>query len=431
MGIPRWSRSLSKQIGWLLLVGAIEGGTEPALAQLRPIADETLGSERSVVEPVDNIRGLPGDRIEGGARRGGNLFHSFQEFNIDEGRAAYFVNPEGIQNILSRVTGGRRSEILGRLGVLGDANLFLINPSGIIFGENASLDLRGSFVATTADAVRLGEGVFSASAPGTSSLLTVHPSALVFVNQINQPIVHRSRFINPAARLPQFTEPSGLQVPADQTLALVGGNLRMDGGVLTATGGRIELGSVNQSGEVRLHQQPQGWTLGYGSIQDFGRIRLQEGAVVNTGILGEGNIQVRASRLRLLDGSRISNQLLVGGRPGGSLIINATDLVELAGINQRIEGVITPGGLGTSTSGTVGGTPGDIEIATRRFIVRDGASVSAASFNPALAAGNIRINASESVLLDGTALVTESPDRLFFTNLATGGPGVTGSLRMV
>ncbi len=78
--------------------------------------------------------------------RGANLFHSFREFNVEEGRSAYFTNPAPIENILSRVTGDNPSQILGKLGVLGNANLFLINPNGIIFGQNASLDVRGSFV---------------------------------------------------------------------------------------------------------------------------------------------------------------------------------------------------------------------------------------------------------------------------------------------
>ncbi len=71
--------------------------------------------------------------------RGCNLFHSFQEFNVDEGRGVYFSNPDNIVNILSRVTGDNISQILGTLGVLGNANLFLINPNGIVFGPNARL----------------------------------------------------------------------------------------------------------------------------------------------------------------------------------------------------------------------------------------------------------------------------------------------------
>ena len=129
---------------------------ECALAQITP--DATLGAESSVVMPT-NINGVPSDLIDGGAIRGSNLFHSFREFNSGEGLGAYFTNPAGITNILSRVTGNDPSNILGRLGVLGgNANLFLINPNGIIFGPNASLDIGGSFVGSTASSINFADG---------------------------------------------------------------------------------------------------------------------------------------------------------------------------------------------------------------------------------------------------------------------------------
>ncbi|GAB4375781.1 MAG: hypothetical protein Kow00121_21910 [Elainellaceae cyanobacterium] len=155
--------------------GIVAFSINQALAQRRPVADNTLGNESSrVVQDAEMIDGILSDRIEGGATRGENLFHSFSEFNIDEGRGAYFSNPEGIRNILSRVTGRNTSEILGRLGVLGDANLFLLNPNGIIFGPNASLDIRGSFVVSAGDRFTFLDGSeFSALNPQAAPLLTV------------------------------------------------------------------------------------------------------------------------------------------------------------------------------------------------------------------------------------------------------------------
>ncbi|MEM6402823.1 MAG: filamentous hemagglutinin N-terminal domain-containing protein, partial [Cyanobacteria bacterium P01_D01_bin.116] len=120
-----------------------------ALAQIIP--DNTLGAESSRVLPNGAI-----DKIDGGALRDKNLFHSFTEFNINNGQRVYFNNPSGIENILTRVTGGNASNILGTLGVDGAANLFLINPNGIVFGENARLDLGGSFVGTTANGLQFG-----------------------------------------------------------------------------------------------------------------------------------------------------------------------------------------------------------------------------------------------------------------------------------
>ncbi|MEQ8463512.1 two-partner secretion domain-containing protein [Coleofasciculus sp. E1-EBD-02] len=173
----RWQSFI---IGTVGLIGTlVTGGNEAVFAQVIP--DDTLGAESSVVNPDAIIRDILSNRIEGGATRGANLFHSFIEFNVAEGRGIYFANPDGIENILSRVTGDNVSNILGRLGVLGEANLFLLNPNGILFGENASLDIEGSFVATTASGIELGEdGVFSATQPRSSRLLSVSPGALFY-----------------------------------------------------------------------------------------------------------------------------------------------------------------------------------------------------------------------------------------------------------
>lgn len=160
---------------------------QPIVAQVIP--DNTLGAENSLLIKLNELN----ERIDGGAMRGSNLFHSFLEFNVGESRGVYFANPAGIENILSRVTGGNPSNILGRLGVLGGANLFLLNPHGILFGPNASLDIKGSFVAATANGIQLGEkGFFSATEPEKSNLLSVNPGSLFF----NQVATHSGNIIN-------------------------------------------------------------------------------------------------------------------------------------------------------------------------------------------------------------------------------------------
>jgi filamentous hemagglutinin family protein len=128
-----------------------------------------LSEEPSRVAP----QGLR-DLIEGGAIRDTTLFHSFREFNVNDAQQVYFANPDGIANILTRVTGNNISRILGTLGVLGSANLFLINPNGIIFGSNARLDVAGSFTATTADSVIFDNYEFSATNPEAPPLLTIN-----------------------------------------------------------------------------------------------------------------------------------------------------------------------------------------------------------------------------------------------------------------
>ena len=144
-----------------------------AQAQLLP--DDTLGKENSVINSINSLE----DRIDGGAIRGSNLFHSFKEFNIDNNRSVYFNNPTNIENILTRVTGNNQSQILGKLGVLGNANLFLINPNGIIFGKDASLDINGSFVGSTANFINFADGTeFSAVTPNKPILTISTPLGL-------------------------------------------------------------------------------------------------------------------------------------------------------------------------------------------------------------------------------------------------------------
>ncbi len=167
-----WCRTFALAMGGaIILTGCFAIGFfgDCTLAQITP--DTTLDTQRSVVTPLNPQV----DRIDGGAIRGANLFHSFQEFNVGNGRSAYFGNPTGIENILSRVTGTNPSNIFGKLGVLGNANLFLINPNGIIFGAAAQLDIRGSFFASTASSFKFPDGSeFSATKPTSPPLLTVH-----------------------------------------------------------------------------------------------------------------------------------------------------------------------------------------------------------------------------------------------------------------
>lgn len=180
-----------------------------ALAQSVVIPDDTLGIESSAVEDIDALT----QYIEGGAQRGGNLFHSFLEFNVADGHSVYFNPDAEINSILTRVTGSNASNIFGRLGVIGATDLFLMNPNGIVFGENASLDISGSFYGTTAEAIPLGDAVFSAIEPETSSLLTVSPGTS-FLNYLTE---NSGNIANEA------------QLIAQEDLTLAASNLQLQG----------------------------------------------------------------------------------------------------------------------------------------------------------------------------------------------------------
>ncbi len=400
-----------------------------ALAQIRP--DSTLGAESSVVTSNVIINGLPSDRIDGGAIRGVNLFHSFQEFNVDAGRGTYFTSPAGIKNILSRVTGGNRSNIQGTLGVSGNANLFLINPNGIIFGPNASLDINGSFLASTASSLNFADGTqFSATAPQTKPLLTVSvPTGLQF-GATPGSIVNQSQ-ASPNGAKNGFGLPVGLQVPTGKTLALVGGNVALEGGNITAEGGRIELGSVAGSSLVSLSPTDQGFVLGYEGIQNFQNIQLTKQTVagaeipsfVTTQTLGAqdaGDITINTRRLVVRDGSQITTesfgvfsleppQFIPAIGRAGNLTVNASESIELIGTSS--DGNFRSSLVSATASA---GDAGNITINTRRLLIQDGAIVLTESSGvlffdqfipPKGRAGNLTVNASESVELIGTSLV--------------------------
>ena len=134
--------------------------------------DGTLGPSGPLAGPDFTIPADVGKQV------GGNLFHSFGEFNVHEGESATFTGPPTVRNVIGRVTGGDPSTIDGRLASdIPGADLYLVNPRGVMFGSNASVDVKGSFAVSTADYIRLGKtGRFDATDPARS-ILTVDPPA--------------------------------------------------------------------------------------------------------------------------------------------------------------------------------------------------------------------------------------------------------------
>ncbi|MHC5911000.1 MAG: filamentous hemagglutinin N-terminal domain-containing protein, partial [Nostoc sp.] len=252
------------------------------IPQITP--DNTLGSRHSTVTPQNQLV----YRVDGGVIRGINLFHSFQEFNIGEGRSAYFANPTGIENIISRVTGGNPSQLLGTLGVLGKANLFLINPNGIIFGANAKLDVSGSFVASTASSLVFADGTkFSATNPQAPPLLTIKvPIGLEFENIPGAISLQSARLV----------------VQPDKTLALVGGNVSLDNGTILAPGGRVELGGLAQKGTVTLNQNG---SLSFPGDLVRADVSLTKGSLVNVRAGDRGSIAINTHNLNIAQGSTL------------------------------------------------------------------------------------------------------------------------------
>ncbi|MUL35020.1 filamentous hemagglutinin N-terminal domain-containing protein [Gloeocapsopsis dulcis] len=378
------------------VVGAIALSQTCAQAQITP--DTTLGSENSVVTPDVIINGTSSDRIDGGAIRGANLFHSFQEFNIDAGRGAYFSNPAGIDNILSRVTGNNPSNILGTLGVLGNANLFLMNPNGIIFGENSSLNVAGSFIATTANAIGFGEqGLFNASSPNVpSSLLTVSPSAFLF-NQINASSIE-NRSTAPAGQDAAGNSGYfGLRVPDGQSLLLIGGDITADGGGIVAFGGRVDLAAVAGIGTVGLEHNGDNFSLSVPDDLSRADVALTNGAGFIVAGEGGGDIAIAAQNINILEGSSLSAGILSDlgsdGAQAGDITLNAKETVNIAGSGRSL--------IENDVNQNATGNGGNIDIqAGGSIFLRDGAVLST-NISGEGNAGIMSLIANDSVFIEG------------------------------
>ena len=176
--------------------------------------------------------------INGGTQAGTNLFHSFQQFGLNPEQIANFLANPTIANILSRVTGGNASIIQGQIQVTGSkANLYLINPAGIVFGANASLNVPGAFTATTANGIGVGNGWFNAVGANNYTALSGHPNQFAFVT------------LQPGA----IINAGNLVVGQGQSLTLLGGTV-INTGTLTAPGGTVTIAAVPGEQLVRVSQ---------------------------------------------------------------------------------------------------------------------------------------------------------------------------------
>ncbi|NES21932.1 MAG: S-layer family protein [Symploca sp. SIO3E6] len=424
----------------------------PTIARAQPIT--TDGTTNTQVNLNDSTF-----VIEQGTRVGDNLFHSFSEFSLLEGNEALFNNATDITNILTRVTGGNVSQIDGLISANGTANLFFLNPSGIIFGSDAQLNIGGSLISSTADSIKfVGGSEFSAINPQAPPLLAINvPIGLQYG-------LHPGSIVNQSQ--------AGLAVIPGKTLALLGGDIILDGGNLTAIQGQIELGSVASTGLVSFSSTPTGLDFQYQGIENFGNIELSDAAVVNASGLGGGTIQIQGGQVSLTEGSRLVAETFgdVDGRgikiqashfsmqdrafvstatfgvgSGGNLEVDA-DTVELTGTTpfaatqQLLLGTFDPfnlsDGLYSFSAGV--GAAGNLTIDARQLLIQDGANLFSSAFFQGSGgdmtlniselaelshgsllftgsagmgdAGNLTVNATQLRVLDGTSLAT-TPNR--------------------
>ncbi|MEM9539515.1 MAG: S-layer family protein [Cyanobacteria bacterium P01_E01_bin.42] len=361
--------------------------TLPVYADVIP--DNTLGTTSS-----------PGStfKIEGGTQRGTNLFHSFSEFSIDSNQEAKFTNiPLSVTDVFARVTGGSASVIDGKIRMPFNpaVNLYLINPNGITFGSNASLVIRGSFFASTAESIIFNDGSeFSATNPTGSNLLTVSvPTALQFGN-------------SPGAI--NVENPPNLEPFLEKTIALVGGDINIQGSTIRSENGRVELGSVGNYSRVGIDANSQ--QLNYDGVHDFqdisltegakidesrnvvlhGRdISLTEGAKIDVSGNGSGNIVLHGRNISLTDGSSLLN-IRNGTESGGGITVNASESLTLRGTDSSNfpTSIQTETALNASGSGTAG----NINIQSSRVTLEEGARISSSTYSSGIG-GDLNVKA--------------------------------------
>lgn len=415
----------------------------PIGAQIRP--DTTLGDESSVVRSNVELPNGLGELIEGGAERGSNLFHSFQEFNIGEGQQVYFANPAGIESILGRVTGSDPSAILGTLGVRGRADLFLINPNGILLGENAALDVSGSFYATTADAVPLGnEGVFRAIDPASSRLLSVRPgvSFLNYLTADSGAIENRATL---RGTLGQGLTLSGHTITNSGDLRVAAGTIRLEtpqtpahsvslkeGVILTnvpsiadgVEGGDIRIMThdlaIADGVEIRTDVSGRDSRSGQIQIEATGDVSLARGALISSIIRDEGTgnsggVSINANSFTMNDSAKIQTDIRAGQGATGPIEITTAGDVTLNGTatsRPRISSNILNDNVGRT---------GGIAITANNIAMNEGASIAAnVAPNAQGRAGPIALTAAANVTLDNSARIISNVD----------GQGTTGGLQL-
>src|SRR4051812_41364316 len=330
------------RIGSLLLAALLAAA--PVQAQI--VTDGSVGPKVS----------LRGGEIEIGAnlgtRRGDNLFHSFEKFGIATGQTATFTGPGDIKNVISRVTGGEVSNIDGKLAsTVGQADLYFLNPAGVMFGPNARLDVPGSFHVSTAHELRFADGASFSALDKTGSGLTVAPpEAFGFLDR-------------PPGRI--RVDQSALQLNAGKALSLVGGDLDIAGGAsgtLSAPGGTVTLTSLTGAGQSRVSDGAVD-AARQGTIRLSNQAAMSNQAGIDVSGNGGGTIRLRGGVLVAENSARLAANS-TGER-------DHTGIIDVQAPTMRLDNSVVEADAHSSGRG------GTIMIAAGDLQVRNGGQISA------------------------------------------------------
>ena len=266
----------------MILVVSIfwSGVNPPFISQAEVITDGSLGAEVALGGPDFQIT------HDLGQIRGQNLFHSFSQFNIQMNESATFTGPASVQNIISRVTGGNASYINGTLkSTIDGADFYLLNPSGIMFGPWAYLDVKGSFHASTADYLKFDNGEMFHADPSRGSILSVaKPEAFGFLND------------NPVGI---SLDDSWIGVNDGERLSIVAGDIDVVGGDwgarIRARGGEIQLVGVGCAGEINVDAP----NLLYAENSRIGTVDISKADIFTDSATSAGTVIIKGGRILL------------------------------------------------------------------------------------------------------------------------------------
>ncbi len=393
------------------------------------VTDGTLGNRINLQAPNYQITQDLGTTV------GSNLFHSFEQFNIYSGETATFSGTENIQNVISRVTGGNASTINGTLrNSIPNANTYLINPYGIMFGSNAQLDVQGSFHASTADYLTLGEnGQFDARNP-ENTILTVAP-------------IKSFGFLSNS---PTSLSVNGSQLNTSKgNISLIGGDLSIKNAHIQTSAGQIYLASVGKMGDVILsttdfstpslqgdisiseHSEMEGKSVFIRSGQF-----VMDNSTINSNALGNqktGRIDVNANTISLRQGATISSHSENSGK-GADIHLNATDYITVEGENNEGQSSSLLVSAGADENDTA--DAGQISLYADKIVFKEGGAIRTENFGSGHSA-HINLTANDSVLLTGsgsqqdgypTAIVTITHSQQ--DNASQGGNAFIGAERI-
>jgi filamentous hemagglutinin family protein len=301
--------------------------------------------------------------------------------------------------VIGRVTGGNLSTINGQIRLTGGnaPDLFLINPSGFVFGAGASLNVPGSFVASTAENVLFANNVAFGIGNTPDPLLTITaPTGLQLGSSSGEIIVQGTghRLAGGGfSPLDRSNNPTGLQVGTGNSLSFIGNGVTFAGGVAGVNGGgHLEVGSVSQ-GQVRLNAAGGGWVGDYAGISQLSDIQMTQQSLLDASG-SQGSIQLQGRNISLAEGSTALIQNL-GTQPSGGITVNAAGVLSLTGgsSNGVVGSALQIENLGT-------GQIGSINIAAEQLLLQQGGRIVSQTFGPG-SGGSVDVKVSGDVAIEG------------------------------